>query len=126
MGYQRKSYAIKWPEGHAHHGLEVKLRGLSGQDLLKVSSLRGENSMDEELLGEVFEILAERIIAWNLEDDGVPILPTVESVRGEDFGMIMDILGAWTEAVTSVLAPLGERSNSGEQSQELSIPMETL
>lgn len=129
MGYQRKTYTIKWPEGHVHHGLEVKLRGLSGADLLKVSSLRNrasENVNGLEEVGEAIDIMAGRILSWNLEDDGVPIPPTAENIRGEDFGMVMDILNSWVKAVSSVPAPLGAPSNSGGEFPEVSIPMETL
>lgn len=128
MGYQRKSYVIKWPEGHMHHGLIVKLRGLSGENLMKVSSLRGQekDSIDGERLEEVFKVLADRIIEWNLEDGGTPIPPTIENIRSEDFGMVMDIIASWTEAVTHVPDPLSKGSNSGNTSLEASIPMETL
>lgn len=128
MGYQRKSYIIKWPKGHMHHGLVVKLRGLSGDNLMKVSSLRDaeKDGVDSERLEEVFAILAARIVEWNLEDDGEPIPPTIENIRGEDFGMVMDILTSWTKAVTHVPAPLPDDSNSGNTYQEASIPMETL
>lgn len=132
MGYQRKSYVIKWPEGHMHHGLVVKLRGLSGGNLIKVTSFRDEagaeekSSLDPEVLNEMLEILASRIIEWNLEDDGEPIPPTIENLRNEDFGMVMDIITSWTKAVTHVPAPLLGDSNSGNTFPEASIPMETL
>lgn len=126
-GYQRKTYTLRWPEGHVHHGLIVKLRGLSINQLNTVQSMRGvknEDDLSKELFDEVLSILAGRMISWNLEDDGVPVPATKESLADEDFGMVMDIISAWTKAVTSVSAPLDARSNSGNTFPEASIPME--
>lgn len=127
-GYQRKTYTLRWPEGHVHHGLVVKLRGLSINQLNTVQSMRGVKSEDDlsaELFDEVLSILAGRMISWNLEDDGIPVPATKESLADEDFGMVTDIITSWTKAVTGVSAPLGARSNSGAPFPEESIPMET-
>jgi hypothetical protein len=130
MSYKRKTYNLRWPEGHVHHGLFVKLRGLSIKDLNTVQSMRGmtsETDIDDKTLRNVLGILSRRIVEWNLTDDDGNVIPhDVETLADEDFGMIMDVLNAWTKAVTSVPAPLGERSTSGAQFQEQSIPMETL
>lgn len=128
-GYKRKSYTLRWPEGHVHHGLIVKLRGLSIDDLNVVQSMRGmksESDLNGEIFGQVLGVMAKRMISWNLTDDeDNPIPPTVESLADEDFGMITDIITAWTKAVTGVSAPLGGPSTSGSTFPEASIPMET-
>lgn len=128
QGYKRKTYALRWPEGHAHHGLYVKLRGLSVKDLRTVQSMRGiksESDLDGEVFRNVLGVLAARIVEWNLTDEDGNVLPhDVEALLDEDFGMISDILNAWTKAVTGVPAPLGGRSTSGASFPEASIPME--
>lgn len=128
MSYKRKTYNLRWPEGHVHHGLFVKLRGLSIKDLNTVQSMRGMNQdIDDQLLRDVLGILSNRIVEWNVTDDDGNVIPhDVDTLADEDFGMVMDILNAWTKAVTSVPGPLGERSTSGATFPEESIPMETL
>lgn len=129
QGYKRKTYALRWPEGHVHHGLFVKLRGLSVRDLRTVQSMRGikdESDLDGDTFRSVLGVLAARIVEWNLTDEDGNALPhDVESLLDEDFGMISDIISAWTKAVTGVSAPLDARSTSGSTFREASIPMET-
>jgi hypothetical protein len=128
-GYKRKSYVLRWPEDHVHHGLVVKLRGLSIKDLNIVQSMRGiksEEDLNGDIFGQVLGVLAARIIEWNLtDDDDTPLPHTASALAEEDFGMVTDIITAWTKAVTGVSAPLDARSTSGETFQEASIPMET-
>lgn len=128
QGYKRKTYVLRWPEGHVHHGLVVKLRGLSIKDLRTVQSMRGikdESDLDSDMFREVLAVLSRRIVEWNLTDEDGEVLPhDVETLADEDFGMISDVLNAWTKAVTGVPAPLDARSNSGNTFPEQSIPMD--
>ena len=129
---QRNLYVIKWPEGHRLHGLEVKLRGLSFKDLRKVNSMRGiksEEDLESGTLDEVFKVLSKRLVWWSLTDEtGQPVPTDPETLADEDFGMMSDILAAWTKAVTGVdeSGPLDKPSPSGNTFPEESIPMETL
>jgi hypothetical protein len=128
MGYQRKSYVLKWPEGHVHHGLVVKLRGLSIDDFGIVSSMRGikkEEDLKPEVFAAVLEVLSSKIIEWNLQDGDEVIPHDVNTLRGEDFSMILDIINSWITSVTAVSRPLGANSTSANTFTEESIPMET-
>lgn len=128
-GYKRKSYTLRWPEGHVHHGLIVKLRGLSIDDLNVVQSMRGmknESDLNGEIFRQVLSVLSKRMISWNVTDEDDNVVPhNVDTLADEDFGMITDIVTAWTKAVTGVSAPLGAPSTSGSTFPEESIPMET-
>lgn len=133
MSYKRKFYTLKFPEGHAHHGLEVSVKALSYRDLTTITEtqavVREDAGHSEQLrvMDPIFEILAKSIIKWNLTDeDDKPVNTDVESLKGEDFAMIMAIVDAWTTAVTGISAKLGKGSNSGKPFPEVSIPMETL
>lgn len=130
MSYKRKSYTLKWPEGHARHELVVTMRGMSINDLATVTSMKGltsESGVDMDVIRPVLEIMSKRMVRWNLTDDDDNPVPTdVESLADEDFAMIMDVVNGWTSAATAVPGPLGGGSNSGKQFQEESIPMETL
>lgn len=128
MSYKRKNYTLRWPEGHARHELVVTMRGISLKDLSKLSGLQGldAKNLDDEQIMPVVEILSKKMARWNLtEDDGTPVPTDAETLAEEDFGMIMDIIDGWQQAVTGVSRDLGKGSNSGEPFPEESIPMET-
>lgn len=131
MSYKRKSYRLTWPEGHVRHGLIVSMRGMSIDDMELASSLKGidaENAEDsKELLIRIADLLAAKMISWNLTDDDDNAVPiTAAQIRKEDMTMVMEILNSWTEAAVGVKASLGKGSNSGNSFPEESIPMETL
>lgn len=125
MGYKRnpKVYHLKF-EGE-YDGLEVMVRSLSMGQLIQA---RGGGSGDgKDGTGELVELLAERLVSWNLEDeDGQPVPPTLEAIKGEDNDLIFAIINHWTDAIGGVKAPLPEGSPAGEPSQVASIPMEPL
>ena len=126
---QRNLYVIKWPEGHRLSDLTVKLRGLSFKDLRKVQQFKGveTDGLDAKGIDEVFKVVSKRLVWWSLTDeDGNPVPTDAETLADEDFGMMMEILNAWTKAVTGVSAPLGAPSTSGKPFPEESIPTETL
>jgi hypothetical protein len=77
-------------------------------------------------LDRLYEIVAGRMIEWNMEIDGKPVPPTVQGVREIDGGLLGTILGAWLKGAAMVSAPLGPTSSDGEDSAVAleSIPME--
>lgn len=124
MGYKRnpKVYHLKF-EGE-YDGLEVMIRSLSMGQLIKA---RSGDSGDNNGTAELVELFAERLVSWNLEDEGgQPVPPTLEAIKGEDNDLIFAIINQWTDAVSGVKAPLPESSPAGEPSQEALIPMEPL
>lgn len=126
MGYKRnpKIYHLTWADGE-YAGLEVNIRSLNMGQLLEAKSGKGADGKDG-LEGTV-ELLADRIVDWNLEDeDGNPVPATLEAMKGEDDDFVLGIINRWMEAVSGVPAPLDETSNSGEISQVASIPTEPL
>ncbi len=128
MSFKRKSYTLRWPEGHALHGLIVKLRGLSLEDLAAVTALQGLDAKNVEFdtIRPVVEIMSKKMISWNMTDeDDNPVPTDVASLAGEDFMVIMSIIDGWQQAITSISASLGKGSNSGKPFPEESIPMET-
>ncbi|MEU1445513.1 hypothetical protein [Streptomyces mirabilis] len=125
MGYKRdpKIYHLKFQD--EYDGLEVKIRSLSMGQLIAVRN--GTAYGDKEATEGMVELLAERLIDWNLEDeDGSPVPTTLEAMKGEDNDLILAIVNQWTNAVGGVKAPLEEPSSSGEISQVASIPTEPL
>lgn len=125
MGYKRnpKVYRLKFADGD-YEGLEVAVRSISMGQLIK---FRTGGDDEKDATEEMVELLAERIVEWNLEDEtGTPIPPTLDAMKAEDSDFIMAIINQWTDAVAGVKAPLDETSNSGVTSPVASIPTEAL
>jgi len=125
VGYERnpKVYHLKFQDGE-YAGLEVRVRSLSMKQLLTIRTGNGEEGKDGTETAVRF--LAERIIDWNLTDQGVPVPTTLDAILDEDDDFVLAIINKWTNAVSGVGAPLPESSPSGEPSPVASIPMEPL
>jgi hypothetical protein len=107
-------------EGTDLDGAEVKLRSASIGTNMELYA--PETPVQREC-----EIIAEHIIAWNLErEDGAPITPNAEGVLSLEVAVKNLILQEWMKATRGVTAPLDRRSPSGEQSPAEPMSMETL
>ena len=125
MGYRRtpKVYNIRFADDSDYPGLEATLRSYSvGQ----VIAFRKDSGQTDSVQAMV-DLLAERLVSWNLEDeDGTPVPTTVEAILREDLDMIQALFDEWSDAITGVSVPLEKPSPAGEISQVGSIPMEPL
>jgi hypothetical protein len=138
MGYKRKLYVLKWPEGHELHGLEVTTKGLPVKKLFQLVQLSGQLTGDTDaetkvgVADELFKGFAERLVSWNLEDDDdAPVPATLEGVSDQDMDFMVGLIMTWMDAVASVDIPLPGASPDGattETTPDLaaSIPVETL
>jgi len=100
-----------------HPGLKVRTAGLSVRQLLDLARW-DEADATEKLLA----LFASKLISWNLECDGEPVPCDYESILDLDDDLVLEVIGAWQEAVAGVPAPLGGRSPSGKPSPEASPP----
>lgn len=126
MGYKRnpKVYNLRFQDGE-FEGLEVQVRSVSMGQLIAYRS--GKDDGDKDSTVELVELLADRIIGWNLEDeDGTPVPPTLEAIKAEDNDLIFAVINQWMDAVSGVKAPLPQSSPAGEPSPVESIPMAPL
>jgi hypothetical protein len=100
------------------------MRGLSIDRLtyvMRVTTNVDPDNMSEKYT-ELFELFADKLVAWNItDDDDVPTPATKESVMAiadDDpiwmFGLIM----TWADAIGSVDIPLPKGSSSGQDSPE--------
>jgi|SRR5712664_3947717 len=137
MGYQRKLYVLKWPDGHELAGLEVTTKGLPVKKLFKLTALGEQLSGDTNAAtkvaaaNELFAAFAERLVSWNLEDDGTPVPATLEGVTDQDMDFMIGLVMTWMDEVASVDIPLPQPSPNGVSSatgpdMAASVPMETL
>lgn len=136
MGYVRKkTFRIRFADGHEFDGLEVRMRSVSVGRLLKllpmIETLDGIAAANKPEVAaeieEVFREFADLIDSWNIEDeDGTPVPVTFEALMDQDLRLVIAIVQQWVEHVAGVPAPLDGPSPSGEPSLEASIPMEPL
>lgn len=104
--------------------LEIRCKPLTFEEYIRLTS--GDLSRDEQA-----EMFAEHLISWNLqnrgEDGEVTDVPaTREGARSQDTAFLLRLMAQWGSQLGSVHGPLGRRSTGGPQSEEASIPMETL
>ncbi len=118
MGYRRelKRYVLKF-EDEEFSGFECVCGSLSVDEFLELNALAGEmmsSNPDVEEVGRLFNLLSEKIVRWNLEDDeGKPIAHGPEDLRAQDIDFIVAILMAWLDGMSVVPGPLPNDSSSG-------------
>lgn len=139
MGFtpKRKTYRLTFAESELS-GLVVSAhsvttgRLLSIQELLEASgSSAVNNEVDKVAASAAFrsmvEMFAEALVDWNLEDDDrQPVPATIDGLLTLESDVVLEIISAWTSAISGVSAPLASGSPSGETSLEASLQMETL
>lgn len=128
MGYKppRKVFKLDFASTE-YEGLEVTLRGLSTAQYLDLVGSKDTADEDDSVLPlAVLELMAERLVDWNIEDDDGPVAPTLENLKAQDLALNLAIVQAWTTALGGVSDPLPNGSPSGGPSQVASIPTETL
>lgn len=135
-GYQRKRKVYKLIFADEEmNGLEVRCTSVSIDTMMRLTALAGlaskslaEYSVEDlENVNLVFEVFAEALISWNLEDeDGSPVPATLEGVKAQDIDFLNVIITAWMERVAGISGPLAPASTVGSRSLEASMPMETL
>ncbi len=126
MGFtpKRKQYLLKFKDSDME-GLEVLMTSVSMGDLLALQSADATKTSPADM-ARLLGILERAMISWNVEIDGVPVPATAQGFESMDMAFVMDIIMAWTEAISGVSPPLPGNSLSGETSQEVSLPMAPL
>jgi hypothetical protein len=121
MGYKRPKFRLKF-EREDMAGLEVTVRGLSVDGLLKLirlaDGLKGDGSITAKLetASQLFDAMAGSLVSWNLEDDDGPVAADRDGIAAQDLGFLLGIVYPWIEAVASVDTPLPQGSASGQPS----------
>jgi hypothetical protein len=117
MGFKKKPrhYRLTFQDEDLE-GFECTMAGLTVDEFLSITALAdtitGESSQEDA--GRFFEIMAEKIISWNLEDeDDNPIGHSPADIRAQDFDFMMTIQMAWLGAMASVPGPLLNGSANG-------------
>lgn len=109
---------------------EVKVRAPSVRESLDYYDTEWLNDASlslkqrSEKFAEAYEVLAGRLVSWNLEDDGVPIPATLEGLHSLPADVGGRILGSWLFETATVPRPLPNDSPAGGPTVDESlIPM---
>jgi hypothetical protein len=116
MGYRKTPtiYQLTFADPD-YEGLEVRCKALKLGRLRKLLAVTGKGDMSNEELDELFGILEEGLLSWNLEDeDGNPVPTTREGINDQEVPFILDIVDTWIDGMTGVGEDLGKGSSSGE------------
>lgn len=127
MGFQRKRkiYRLDFT-GTDYDGLDVRVEGLTTGEYLELVALTGSSGESENETEQLLKLFAKHLIAWNLEEENVPVGTSFEGVKTNDLAMNMFIINAWTDAMVSVPASTEKKSLAGDPSLVASIPTESL
>lgn len=107
-----------------YEGLEVTVSGTSAGGFLELTERADAASADISKVRPLFESFVDCLRFWNLEDrHGQPVPQTVDGLLSLELDFVMEIIGAWTDAVAGVSTDLKEQSSSGMSSLVESIPM---
>jgi hypothetical protein len=133
MGYTNsRVIRLRFPD---RDGLIVRMRPMKMKTLRwfirngpAVAALEGSkpSELTEEqagLLAHLFDLFAEHLISWNLEDedeDGnrTPVPATAEGVDSQEAVFVQEMTSYWQQACTAVAPPLSQGSPNGGPSPE--------
>lgn len=130
VGYRREPriYKLQFADPE-FEGLEVMVRSLPVGEFLSLARLQtaldGDNP-DLDAVEKLFKIFQDKLIAWNLEDDEGKVPTTMAGIKSQDLDFVLQIIGAWANAMGGVSPELGKGSTSGETFPEVDVPTEAL
>lgn len=120
-------------------GLVIRMKAVKiGKVRKLLRLLNSEQGHSDEQMDEMFKLMADGLVSWNLEEcddegnpvliDGrpVPIPATIEGIEDQEFPFILQILNTWMEGMTGISEDLGKGSGSGVTSPVPLPTMETL
>lgn len=130
-GFRRPTYKLRF-DG-AYEGLRASTRGTSIDEVAELSALC---MLGAELIEEggqaqrqrLFELLAGKLLDWNLEDDNGSAVPlTAQQLAKEDHGLVLALATGLLQTVSGVSRPLDSGSTPGSIGIPVpEIPMEAL
>jgi hypothetical protein len=119
---QRTVYDLTFAD---HDGLEVMVAGLTTGQTMEMWEAKADSG--PEATGKMLRMFADSLLGWNLEtEEGDPVPQDLEGVKSQELPFVLEIIEAWTTALTGADAELGKDSTSGDPSLEAAIPMEPL
>lgn len=132
VGYrpQHKTYKLVFADEDMD-GLVVRVRSIRIGELRELLALveidlKHTSPGDAAKLDRLFEVFADALLSWNVEDDqGEPVPADLAGVSTQDGDFILLIVREWLR-IFQVAGPLGNGSSDGGKSLEESLQMEPL
>lgn len=124
MGYrkQKTMYKLTFDK---YTGLEITAAGLTTGQTIELWEAKADNG--PESVTKMLQMFSDALEDWNLEtEDGEPVSQDMDGVRSQELPFVMEIIDAWTTALTGTDTELGKDSSSGSTFQGEPIPMEPL
>lgn len=108
--------------------LVVRMKAIRIGKLRKlVRLIDDEGQTSEDGLDEMFELLLEGLVSWNLDDEeGRPLPTTQDGIDELELPMVLEIMERWLKEMTSVDDDLGKDSPSGASFPGRPLTMEAL
>lgn len=128
MGYRKIPTIYTLTDFEDEPGLIVRMKAIKLGKVRKLVRLTdNENANDLETLDEIFTLVEEGLVSWNLEtEDGTPIPADMGGIEEQELPMLLTVLNAWLEQMTGVDKDLGKDSPSGENFPGRPLTMEAL
>jgi len=145
MGFERKPkvYNIRFAEDHEFFGLEFKMHPVDVDfykkfvgTAFKLAEFKDVSESEDlgdqlDVLNKIADVLdamrklfADKLISWNMEENGKPIPADINGVRLLDDEEFQKITSEWLEAVGGISPDLKKESSVGETNLTLSDLME--
>lgn len=128
MGYKRTPTIFTLTNVDGNEGLIIRMKSLKIGKLRRlIAIIESDNEDLTKFLDEVFELLTDGLVSWNLEEeDGEPVPADREGVESLEMQLILGLLGDWIDKMTGAGADLGKDSKSGELFPGEPVTMEAL
>ena len=128
MGYRKVPtiYHLSFADPD-YEGLEITMKSIKIGRVRKLMRILALDDADQEQMDEMFALLEEGLVSWNLvDDDDQPVPTTIAGIEEQELPFILDIIGTWLDGMTGVSEDLGKGSSSGVTSPVELPTMETL
>lgn len=128
MGYRKVPTIYTLDKIPDEDGLVVRMKAIKIGKIRKLVRLLGlDDDQMLEALDELFSLLSEGLVSWNLEDeDGAPVPTGMEGIEELELPFLLKVLNCWLENMTGVDEDLGKGSPSGESFPGRPLTMEAL
>ncbi len=128
MGYIKAPTIHTLDKIEGEPGLVVRLKSLKVGKLRKlVRALDNEKAGLAEVLDDVFSLMVESAVSWNIqEEDGSDVPFDLAGLEDLELDTVLAIMNAWVEKMTGPDEELGKDSTSGGAFPGQPLTMEAL
>lgn len=128
MGYKKVPTIYTLEDVDGEKGLIIRMKSLRIGKLRRlVQIIEADNEDLSKFLGEIFDLIGEGLVSWNLEEEnGAPVPADRAGVEELEMGLIMGLLSEWIDVMTGAGEELGKDLPSGGPFPGQPVTMEAL